>query len=305
MANPSDFDLKITGPESSLMESKQFLLSGIEECPGGGCGWGRFNLLTEKLFADIDPKREHIWVGLGRIQNLAIVGPESDPETGVLGLYLEGSAKWAPPFELIARLSKKYPDLTFHIGATTDDYCSEEWVVKNGSFSLVTLIFCLIQDELTIQFVRDGKPLDVPDFEDDSYECVYYNTGGPHALDPKELADWCTETYRKYLGCECPGVESGQLRTSVLKLLQSRAKRFGTQPDIDWDEEPGEQVHQMSDEMAACEKVPGAELPPVAGEAFTTAVVGAVGDGADEFFQSALKDPGPDDRPDPGQKDGK
>ena len=251
MANPSDFDLRVTGPESILLQLNTYLLSGIEECPGGGHGWGKYNLLTQKLFADIDPEREHIWVGLARSQEHAVVGPIFDSNTGMHSLYLEGSAKWAPPFELVVRLSKQYPELEFRLGATTDDFRSETWVVKDGTPTLVDLEFTFHQKDLTIYFVRDGKTLDVPEFEDESCDCRYGDGASPHPIFPDNLMAFCSRIYREYFHCDCPGVENGQLAKSLRELVKSRAQRFVTQPDLTSDEEPSEQVRQLAEEITA------------------------------------------------------
>jgi hypothetical protein len=150
----------------------------------------------------------------------------------------------------VERLSERYPDLEFRLGATTDDYRIDVWVVKNGKSTLVDLWFHLVQHDLVVYCVRDGKALDVPDFEDTSYECDYGDGCLPHQIDPQELAEWCAENYRQYLGCDCPGNENGQLLQAILAIAKSRAERF-EQPVIDW-WEPGEQVLQLGKETAVC-----------------------------------------------------
>ena len=269
MANPSDFDVTVTGPERILQKLKEILQPAIEECPGGGYGWGKYNLLTQKLFADIDPEREHTWVGLGLNQDQAIIGPSFDSNTGKHSLYLEGSAKWAPPYELIDRLSKQFPELEFRLGATTDDFRIDIWVVKNGGFTLVELWFSFHRLDITMYCVREGTILDVPEFEDESYNCQFGDGTSPHPIIPDDEVEFCSGIYRKYLGRECPGVESGQLAKSLRELVKSRAQRFDTQPDITSDEEPSEQVRQMAEELAAREKSLGAESSPVANQEFS------------------------------------
>ena len=313
MPSAADYDVTVIGDESKLRELKGSLLTAIEECPGGGAGWGRFNLLINRLFPDVDGEREHTWIAINdeRVSGEPIIGPMvHSAETGMHRLFFQGTSKWTLPFGLVSRLSKRFPDLEFRFGGTIEHELSEDWIAKDGDVTRTSLIFQLIQNQLVVFFVRDGKLLDVPEFEDNSYECDYGNTEGPTPIIPDDLIQFCSTFYLEHLGCECPGVENGQLRESVLTLLHARARRFETQPAIDWDEEPGEQVGQMSEDIVARGKSPGAESPVIDGQnpnipdPFPNHDV-AAGDeigGADEFAQSLLDGLG-SDSPDPKQKD--
>ena len=222
MANPSDFDLTITGPLPRLEELKAFLMTAIEVAYKGGYGWGKYNLLPEKLFSDIDPDREHTWIGLARRQEHAIIGPENDC------MKLEGSVKHAPPYNFVVRLSRKYPDLKFRLRATTNDTDITVWEIVNGVSKLHELWCQAIWDDMTIYFVRDGIRLPVPEIVDDSIDCDYHGRG-PNVFIPEDLVKAQSEFNWEYLDSECPGVENGRLLERLKEICQSRAERFPPQ----------------------------------------------------------------------------
>jgi hypothetical protein len=214
MANVCSFRLTITVPKPTLNELKAFLTPAIEECPGGY--YGECVLILDKLWPDLDKDSEHQFVGLDH----PITQPKVQ-KTGMHRLTLDGASKWCPPFALLERLTRQYPDLEFRLGATTEHEQHEVWTAKNGKLAAIEMSLDAIREQLVVFFVRDGKRLELP-------ECVDHSGDGyePDEFTADYLVRLYESMYRSFVpGQSCPGVENGQLLKLAEEFVKGRAER--------------------------------------------------------------------------------
>ena len=66
MPNVTDYFIAVTGEDENLFQFVEYLRPAIERCESA---WGEFILHVDKLFDDVDERREHAFVGLDRIND--------------------------------------------------------------------------------------------------------------------------------------------------------------------------------------------------------------------------------------------
>jgi hypothetical protein len=64
MPNVTDYFIAVTGDDENLFDLVEYLRPAIERMESA---WGEFILHVDKLFDDVDKQREHLFVGLDRI----------------------------------------------------------------------------------------------------------------------------------------------------------------------------------------------------------------------------------------------
>lgn len=151
MANVCDYRVECEGPQSSLDGIVAFLSPHLVRTPNGYYANAYFQV--EKMFPNEELKDAHEWIGVN-IDDL----PSAHWHEYVNGkLVFDGACKWAPPIEVLVRLSRQFPEVVFECFATTEHEVIDRFVVRNGIYSVIDYGIEDIRGGYVVWHVRDGE----------------------------------------------------------------------------------------------------------------------------------------------------
>jgi hypothetical protein len=157
-----DFCLVVSGPEADLHRFQAAAGKHAEQITREGLlqGWFLVSLDSEswgKLeghqFFWADPRHPR------RCGGGSGVAPDGAGPTYFKGgwLWIDGTAKWGPPWEFIERASALFPTLAFDLRGWTENEMYEHWVARQGVARLVEEKHVNQRTGEITRWVKDGK----------------------------------------------------------------------------------------------------------------------------------------------------
>jgi hypothetical protein len=171
MSNHCDFYVIVKGAEADLHRMTDFLSTGVEKRRSAEGYLDRYVLDPTVLFPNEDTV--HDWIALepadtredsfpNEDRNFFRIDDEPDPERPERrALRLRGWSEACPPLNVVALLSKRFPEVEVEVGGTLDDYTfNEHWTGAAGRLRRIEAYRENIWSDTQTWYVKDGVPLE-------------------------------------------------------------------------------------------------------------------------------------------------
>lgn len=150
MPNYCCFKVEVDASNEQWDSVVAFLTPCIVVRPIPDSMYGPAKLMLDKLWPDLDPEKTLTWVGFYGFENFMFYG----------------ACGYSAPFTFLIRLSLRFPDLAFRLGATVEYDENANYVVQNGVVTVVDEFFQ--RGNESIWYMRDGVELNPPEHQDES-----------------------------------------------------------------------------------------------------------------------------------------
>ena len=217
MSDMCTFRLTIHGGDKArLSELSAFLTTAIETAPEED--YADFYLSVCKLWPDMNKEHNHTRLEVHAWDDGDVLEVKSS-EKGGYEVICFGSSPDCPPLDVLARLSKQFPDLDLELGGTTEHELFEKWKAKAGELLPIRIGMEWVRYGIEAVFVRDGQDLDTPEFETNAN---YERHQEVPEISPKEIVERCGCAYDFFRPeRECPGVANGTLLARAEEFLKT------------------------------------------------------------------------------------